>query len=171
MIKDKIQEALNKQVNWELYSSYLYLSMAAYFASAHLKGFANWMRAQVQEEIVHAIKFYDYLIERGGTVTLSSIESPPTQWTSHLSAFEQVYTHEQKVTKLIHELVGLAASEQDYATSVFLQWFVKEQVEEESSAHTVLQQLRRIGGGGEGLYILDHELAKRVFIPAGAPKP
>lgn len=171
MIKDKIQEALNKQINWELYSSYLYLSMNAYFASAHLTGFANWMRAQVQEEIVHAMKFYDYLIERSGTVTLSSIESPPTQWTSPLSAFEQVYTHEQKVTKLIHELVGLAAFEQDYATSVFLQWFVKEQVEEESSALTVLQQLRGIGGGGEGLYILDRELAKRVFIPTGAPKP
>jgi len=146
MIKEKIQDALNKQINAELYSSYLYLSMSAYFESINLKGCANWMRVQTQEELVHAMKFYDYLIERGGKVILSSIESPPTEWPSPLAIFEQAYQHEQKVTGLINGLVDLAIAEKDHATNNFLQWFVSEQVEEEASADEVAQKIKLMGG-------------------------
>ena len=165
MIKEKIQEALNKQLNAEYYSSYLYLSMAAYFESMNLKGFAHWMRVQTQEEMVHVMKFYDYLIERGGKVTLSPIEGPPTKWSSPLTAFEHAYQHEQKVTGLINDLVDLAMSEQDHATNNFLQWFVSEQVEEEASTDEVVQKLKLIGKDSGGLFMLDRELAQRVFTP------
>ncbi|MBW1769487.1 MAG: ferritin [Thermodesulfobacteriota bacterium] len=165
MIKKKMQEALNKQLNAEYYSSYLYLSMAAYFESMNLKGFANWMRIQTQEEMVHVMKFYDYLIERGGKVTLSSIEGPPIKWSSPLAAFENAYQHEQKVTGLINGLVNLAIAEQDHATNNFLQWFVSEQVEEEASADEVVQKLKLIGKDSGGLFMLDRELAQRVFTP------
>jgi len=165
MIKKKMQEALNKQLNAEYYSSYLYLSMAAYFESMNLKGFANWMRIQTQEEMVHVMKFYDYLIERGGKVTLSPIEGPPIKWSSPLAAFENAYQHEQKVTGLINDLVNLAIAEQDHATNNFLQWFVSEQVEEEASADEVVQKLKLIGKDSGGLFMLDRELAQRVFTP------
>jgi len=165
MIKEKMQEALNQQVNAELYSSYLYLSMAAYFESINLKGFASWMRVQTQEELVHAMKFYDFIIERGGKVLLSSIEGPPTEWVSPLAIFEHAYEHEQKVTGLINKLVDLSADEQDHATSNFLQWFVAEQVEEEASADEVVQKIKLMGDASGGLFMLDRELAQRVFTP------
>lgn len=165
MIKEKIQDALNKQINAELYSSYLYLSMSAYFESINLKGFANWMRVQTQEELVHAMKFYDYLIERGGKVLLSSIESPPTEWPSPLAIFENAYQHEQKVTGLINKLVDLAIAEKDHATNNFLQWFVSEQVEEEASADEVVQKIKLMGDARGGIFMLDRELAQRVFTP------
>jgi len=165
MIKEKMQEALNQQVNAELYSSYLYLSMAAYFESINLKGFASWMRVQTQEELVHAMKFYDFIIERGGKVLLSSIEGPPTEWVSPLAIFEHAYEHEQKVTGLINKLVDLSAAEQDHATSNFLQWFVAEQVEEEASADEVVQKIKLMGDASGGLFMLDRELAQRVFTP------
>jgi len=165
MIKEKIREALNQQLNAELYSSYLYLSMAAYFESINLKGFANWMRVQTQEELVHAMKFYDFIIERGGKVVLSSIEGPPTEWASPLAVFEHAYEHEQKVTGLINNLVDLSAAEQDHATSNFLQWFVAEQVEEEASADEVVQKIKLMGDASGGLFMLDRELAQRVFTP------
>lgn len=165
MIKKKIQQALNKQLNAELFSSYLYLSMAAYFESVSLKGFANWMRIQTQEELVHAMKFYDYLIERGEKVTLTSIEGPPTEWASALKVFEHVSQHEQKVTSLINDLVNLAISERDHATTNFLQWFVSEQVEEEASANEVVEKLKLMGDARQGLFMLDRELAQRVFTP------
>ena len=168
MIKKKIQQALNKQLNAELFSSYLYLSMSAYFESINLKGFANWMRVQAQEELVHAMKFYDFLLERGGKVNLSSIEGPPTEWASPLKVFEHVYQHEQKVTSLINDLVTLAISEKDYATSNFLQWFVSEQVEEEASADEVVQKLKLISDARSGLFMLDRELSQRVFTPTSA---
>jgi ferritin len=165
MIKVKIQDALNKQLNAELYSSYLYLSMAAYFESVSLKGFANWMRVQAQEELAHAMKFYDYIHERGGRVALTSISAPITQWDSPLAAFEQVYKHEQKVTGLINDLVTLATAETDHATNNFLQWFVAEQVEEESSADEIVQKLRMLSEDRSGLFILDQELGQRVYTP------
>jgi ferritin len=165
MIKEKIQDALNKQLNAELYSSYLYLSMAAYFESVNLKGFANWMRIQAQEELLHSMKFYDYIHEKGGRVILASIDAPLTQWDSPLAAFEQVYEHEQKVTGLINNLVTLALSEADHATNNFLQWFVAEQVEEESSADEIVQKLRLLGKDSSGLFLLNQELGQRVFTP------
>jgi len=168
MIKEKIQDALNEQINAELYSSYLYLSMSAYFESNNLKGCANWMRVQTQEELVHAMKFYDYLIERGGKVVLSSIESPPTEWPSPLAIFENAYQHEQKVTGLINELVDLAIAEKDHATNNFLQWFVSEQVEEEASADEVVQKIKLMGDARGGIFMLDRELAQRVFTPPTA---
>ncbi len=168
MIKERIQGALNQHLNWELYSSYLYLSMSAYFQSINLKGFAHWMRVQVQEELVHVMKFYDYLIQRGGRVTLSSIEEPPSEWGSPLEAFEHAYKHEQKVTGLINNLVALSVSEQDHATNIFLQWFVTEQVEEEASADEVVQKLKLVGDAAGGLFMLDNELSQRVFTPPTA---
>ena len=165
MIKVKVQDALNKQLNAELYSAYLYLSMTAYFESTSLKGFANWMRIQAQEELFHAMKFYDYINERGGRVNLTSISAPSAQWDSPLAAFEQVYQHEQKVTGLINDLVTLAISEADHATNNFLQWFVAEQVEEESSADEIVQKLRLLGEDGSGLFMVDQELGQRVFTP------
>ena len=168
MIKERIQDALNEQINAELYSSYLYLSMSAYFESINLKGFASWMRVQTQEELLHAMKFYDYLIERGGKVVLSSIESPPTEWPSPLAIFEQAYQHEQKVTGLINELVDLAIAEKDHATNIILQWFVSEQVEEEASADEVVQKIKLMGDARGGIFMLDRELAQRVFTPPTA---
>lgn len=165
MIKVKIQDSLNKQLNAELYSSYLYLSMAAYFESVSLKGFANWMRVQAQEELIHAIKLYDYIHERGGRVMLTSVNAPMAQWDTPLAAFEHVYQHEQKVTTLINNLVNLAISEADHATNNFLQWFVAEQVEEESSAVEIVQRLRLLGEDRSGLFFLDQELGQRVFTP------
>lgn len=165
MIKEKIQDALKNQLNAELYSSYLYLSMSAHFESVSLKGFANWMRVQAQEELTHAMKFYDYIQERGGRVTLTSIDAPQTQWDSPLDVFEHVYKHEQKVTGLINDLVDLALSEADHATNNFLQWFVTEQVEEESSADEIIQKLKLVGEASGGLLMLDQELKQRVFTP------
>lgn len=165
MVSEKMQEALNKQLNAELYSSYLYLSMSAYFHSVNLAGFANWMRVQAQEELVHAMKFYDYVNQRGGRVTLLPVEGPPTEWHSPLAVFEDTYQHEQKVTGLIHELANLAVSENDHATKTFLQWFVTEQVEEEESADELVKKLKLIGDSANGLFMMDRELAQRVFTP------
>ncbi len=129
MIKEKIQAALNEQLNAEMYSSYLYLSMSAYFESVALKGFANWMRVQTQEELIHAMKFYDFIQESGGKVILTAVDAPQIQWDSPLAAFEHVYQHEQKVTGLINNLVNLAVTEADHAANNFLHWFVTEKVE------------------------------------------
>lgn len=170
MLKEKIQEALNKQLNAELFSSYLYLSMSAYFESINLKGFAHWMRIQTQEELVHVMKYFDFLIERGGKAILSSIESPPTEWASPLAVFEHAYQHEQKVTGLINDLVNLAISEKDHATNNFLQWFISEQIEEEASADEVVQKIKLMGVASGGLFMLDRELAQRIFTPPTAPK-
>ncbi|UCE37708.1 MAG: ferritin [Thermoplasmata archaeon] len=165
MMNEKIQEALNEQLNAEIYSSYLYLSMSAYFQGTDLAGFANWMRVQAREELMHAMKFYDYINERGGRVKLKEIAAPQLEWESPQAAFEHVYSHEQKVTNLINDLVNLAISEKDHATNNFLQWFVTEQVEEEASANGILQKIKIIGGEGSGLFMLDQELGQRVFTP------
>jgi ferritin len=160
-----MQAALNKQVNAEFYSAYLYLSMSAYFESINLKGFANWMRIQFQEETAHAAKFYDFIGERGGRVLLEAIEMPKTAWDSAIEVFEDTLKHERHVTSLIHNLVSLAQEEKDPATGSFLQWFVDEQVEEEANADEMLQQLKLIEGQGAGLFMLDREARQRVFTP------
>jgi len=161
MLTEKMQTALNGQLNAELYSSYLYLSMNAYFKSVNLDGFANWMHYQAQEELEHSLKFYDFIIQRGGKVVLSQIEAPPTEWDSPMAVFEATLAHEQKVTGLINDLVEIAHEERDHATTIFLQWFVSEQVEEEESVGGVLEQLKLMGDAKGGLFILDRELAKR----------
>lgn len=161
-----LEKALNEQLNAELYSSYLYLSISAYFSDAGLAGFANWMRIQAQEERDHAMMFYDYIIERGGKVLLTEIAAPRTEWENPVAAFEQVLEHEQKVTSLINNLADLAISEKDHATNIFLQWFISEQVEEEASAKDVLSKLKLIGGEGNGMFSLDKDLAARVYTPA-----
>lgn len=166
MISNKIQEAFNEQINAELYSSYLYLSMSAYFESISLPGFAHWMRCQAQEEVVHAMKFYTFISERGGSVQLKAIDGPPTEWESPQAVFEAAYAHEVKVTGLINALVDLAIQERDHASNNFLQWFVAEQVEEEASADEVLQKIKLAGDHGGGLFMLDRELGQRVFTPA-----
>ena len=168
MISKKMEEALNEQVNAELYSAYLYLSMESYFKSLNLNGFANWMRVQTQEEVAHAMKIYDFVNERGGRITLKAIEGPQTEWDSPLAVFEAVYVHEQKVTGLINDLVDLAIKEKDHATNNFLQWFVNEQVEEESSADEVVQQLKMMENAPGGMFMLDRELGQRIFTPPAA---
>lgn len=165
MISDKMEKALNGQVNAEMYSAYLYLSMESYFKSLNLNGFANWMRVQTQEEMVHAMKIYEFINERGGRVTLKPIDGPPTKWESPMAVFEAVYAHEQKVTGLINQLVDLAIEEKDHATNTFLQWFVNEQVEEESSADEIVQQLKTMENAPGGMFMLDRELGRRAFTP------
>ncbi|AAB84664.1 MULTISPECIES: ferritin [Methanothermobacter] len=165
MVSERMQEALNRQLNAELYSAYLYLSMAAYYEASDLPGFANWMRVQAQEELSHAMKFYDYLVQRGARVVLDEIEKPPFEWESPLEVAKHVLEHEKKVTGLINDLVDLAISERDHATNNFLQWFVAEQVEEEESAGSLLQRVRLASDSPSGLLMLDAELAKRVYNP------
>jgi len=163
MISKKIEDALNDQINAEMYSAYLYLSMVAYFESVNLAGFATWMRAQAQEEMVHAMKIYDFVNERGGRVLLKSIDAPTTEWDSPLAAFEAAYAHEQLVTGRINDLVDLAVAEKDHATNAFLQWFVNEQVEEETSADNVVQNLKMAQNAPGALFMIDRELGTRVF--------
>ncbi len=168
MLSEKMQEALNTQINKELYSSYLYLSMAAWCESVNLSGFAGWMTVQAREEVSHAEKFFGYLNERGGRVLLQPIAGPPTEWGSVREVFEQVLEHERLVTSLINGLVKLARSEDDYASEAFLQWFVSEQVEEEASASAAVEKLKLAGDRGGGLFMLDREMGTRIFTPPAA---
>jgi ferritin len=168
MISKKMEDALNEQVNAELFSAYLYLSMESFFKSKNLNGFANWMRVQTQEEMSHAMKIYGFIDERGGRISLKAIDGPQTEWDSPLAVFEAVYEHEQKVTGLINDLVDLAITEKDHATNSFLQWFVSEQVEEEASADQAVQQLKMIENAPGGIFLFDRELGQRVFSPPAA---
>jgi ferritin len=161
MISKTLEAALNKQVNRELYSAYLYLAMSSYFETVNLKGCAKWMRLQAKEEQMHALKIYDYIIARGGKVTLDAIEAPKAKWASAGNVFEEVYAHEQKVTGMINALVDLAIKEKDQATFETLQWFVKEQVEEEGNASDILNKIRIVGDVPEQLIYLDQQLGKR----------
>jgi ferritin len=161
VISKTLETALNRQVNRELYSAYLYLSMASYFETVSLKGFAQWMRLQAKEEQLHAMKMYDYIVASGGKVTLQEIEAPKSTWASAGKVFEDTYAHEQKVTGMINGLVDLALRENDHATVEMLQWFVKEQVEEEEHASEILNQIRIIGDVPGHLSDLDHQLGKR----------
>jgi ferritin len=167
MIDDKVRAALNGQYNAELYSAYLYMAMASYFESKNLKGFAKWMRIQVQEEAAHAQKFHDYILERGGRAAFGAIEAPKADWDSVLAVFEFAYSHEVVVTRSINNLVDVATEAHDHATYNFLQWFVAEQVEEEASFDGIVQQLRLAGNNGAALLMLDRELATRTFVPPG----
>jgi ferritin len=160
-IGTKMETAINKQIGEEFYSAYLYLSMAGYFESKNLKGFANWMKVQYQEEISHAMKLFDYVHERGGSIDLKAIEKPPSKWKSPLAAIQAAYEHEKKITKMIDKLYTLASREKDTATQVMLQWFVTEQVEEESSVGAVMEELKLVGNSGNGLFLIDKELGKR----------
>ncbi len=168
MLNSKIEKAINNQINAEIYSSYLYVSMGMYFESADMSGAAKWMNAQAQEELVHAEKFMNYVNERGGRVVLEAIEKPPVEWKSGLATFEAALDHERKVSSLINELVSLARSENDYMTDNFLQWFVSEQVEEEASAGEVVRKMRLAGESGGGRFMIDKELGLRVFTPPAA---
>jgi ferritin len=168
MLHERMEEALNRQINAELFSAYLYLSMSASFAALGLPGGANWMRVQAQEELFHASKFYDYVIERNGHVALQAIDEPPRDWTTPISMFEDALEHEQKVTGLIYDLTDLSVELRDHATNNILQWFIAEQVEEEASADEMVQRLRLAAGSPGALFQIDSEMAGRVYTPPAA---
>ncbi len=161
MIVKKIEDALNKQINAEFHSSFLYLSMSADFASKNFDGFANWFRVQAREEYEHAMKVYFHVIERGGKVKLAEIAAPKTSWKTALEAFNEVYEHERMMTGMIYNLMDLAREEKDYATEEMLRWFVNEQVEEESNTLKIVEQLKMIGDSKGSLFQIDHILGKR----------
>ena len=161
MIQEKMLKGLNKQINAELYSAYLYLAMSAHFETVNFRGFAHWLKIQAQEELGHAMRFYGYIVEIGEKVVLEKIETPPVKWASLLAAFTDTYKHEVKITGMINELVDMSASVKDHATNNMLQWFVSEQVEEESQTNEIVQKLKFIGDAKGGLLMLDHQLAKR----------
>jgi ferritin len=161
MLSKAVQDAMNEQIKNELYSAYIYLSMSAYYESLNLPGFAHWMRLQAQEEVEHAIKFFDHINDRGGRVELMAIDAPPIEFDSPLAAFKMAYEHEQKVTGMIHKLYKLAIQENDFPAQSMLQWFVDEQVEEEKSALEVVEQLEMVGEHKMGLFMVDRELGQR----------
>ncbi len=168
MLNPKVQDAINEQINAELYSAYLYLSMAQYFEAEGLAGFANWFKIQFQEEQAHATIFMNYVNQSGGRVMLKAIDAVPTTWDSPMEVFRATLEHEQKVTALINSLYTLAMQEEDYATRDRLNWFVGEQVEEEDNCRALIDKLRLIGDNGMGLYMLNTELAARTYA---APSP
>lgn len=165
MLSKKLEKELNKQINAELFSAYLYLSMASYLDYKNLTGFAHWLIMQFKEEQSHAQKFYDYINGRGSRVIFSQIESPQSEWKDVIDVFENVYSHEQKITRLINNLVNMAMEEKDHATVNMLQWFVSEQVEEEASVSDILEKLKYIEGKGPGLFMMDRELMQRSIAP------
>lgn len=164
MISKKMCKALNNQINAELFSSYLYLSMSSWFSERSLSGFASWMRVQAQEELSHGMKIYDYILERGGKVKLGVIDQPESVWKSAVEVVEEVAAHEAKVTGLVNDLVDVALGEKDHAANIFLQWFVSEQVEEEASVGEVFERMKMIDGDSAGMFAMDMELGKRVFM-------
>ena len=161
MISKTMQDAISEQINKELYSSYLYLSMAAYFENKNLGGFAQWMRVQEGEEREHAMKFFNFLLERGGQVSLKAIDAPPASWKSDIELFKEVAAHEAKVTGLINALYELALKEKDYPAQVLLQWYINEQVEEEKNAAEIVSRLEMIERHETAVLQLDHQLSKR----------
>jgi len=162
MIGKRMEEALNEQINEELFSAYLYLAMAAYFHGEGLDGMARWMRLQAKEEVEHALKIFDHLVERGGKVTLRALKEPQGGWESPLAAFRAAYEHERHITGRIHELVELAQAEKDHAAFQMLSWFVAEQVEEEDQTRKAVELLERVGDSGHGLIMIDRELGTRT---------
>lgn len=163
MISKVMEEALNKQINEEMFSAYLYLSMAAYFEEKGLKGFANWMKVQYQEETFHAMKMYDYLLSRGGSIKLYAIAEPQKEWNSPLEVFKATLEHERHITKCINDLIDIAEKEKDRATFNFLQWYIDEQVEEEANDEEIIHKLELIKDNPNALFMIDRELASRVF--------
>jgi ferritin len=166
MANSKMLNALNDQIKFEYYSGYMYLSMSAYFSDLGLSGFAHWMRVQADEELLHAHKFYDYVIARGGKVTLQAIDAPPSKWKSPLDVFEEGLKHERFVTGRINMLMDTAVTAKDHASHVFLQWFITEQVEEEENFGDLVNKLKLIKGDGQGLLLLDRDLAARAAASA-----
>jgi ferritin len=165
MINKKVLDAINEQINKEVYSAYFYQSMAAYASYEGLNGIANWFNVQVQEELSHAKVFYNYVIQQGEKIELKAIEQPPVEFESPKQLFEQTLEHEKYVSRLINDLYSLAKKENDNATEILLQWFVSEQVEEEANASDILSKFKMVGGEASGLFMIDTELAKRVFTP------
>lgn len=164
MINDNVGNVLNEQVNKEMYSSYLYLAMSAHFSDIGLLGFANWMRIQAQEEMAHAMLIYDFLIDRGYKVLLKSIDAPPNNWSSTIEVMEEVLKHEIYVTSLINNIVTVAEEVKDRATMSYMNWFIDEQVEEEANAQDIISKLKLIGDDKSALYLLDKDLAARIFV-------
>jgi ferritin len=162
-MNDNILKALNDQLQFEFYSAYLYLAMAAYFEDQGLEGMANWMEVQFQEEQTHALKIYRYIAERGGRIELQALDQPPRDWESPLAAFEESLGHEKQVTARINDLADLAVKNKDHATHNMLQWFISEQVEEESTVDAICTQMRLVGGEGHGLFMIDRELKGRTY--------
>ncbi|HBE94580.1 MAG TPA: ferritin [Desulfovibrio sp.] len=168
MLSKKMEKAINDQITWEFYSAYIYLAMAGWFQEQGLPGFGNWMEVQYQEEVFHATKMFHYVLEAGGSVDLGAIAKPKVRWKKPVDAFQEALAHEQGVTARINALVDLAQKEKDHATNNFYQWFVSEQVEEEANVTDILGKLKLVGDGG-ALFMLDKDLAARVFTPpAGA---
>lgn len=165
MLNQKMEEAINAQINAELYSAYLYLSMATWFEEQQLPGFSVWMRVQAKEEMTHALRFHNFVNDRGGRVKLTPIDGPPTDWDSPLAVFEATLAHEQKVTGLINDLMALAIEENDFASQGFLGWFVDEQVEEEAGATDLVGKMKLMQDAPGGLFMLDKDLAARIFTP------
>ena len=157
----KLQDAINKHINAEFYSAYLYLSMAAYFEATNLRGFAHWMRVQHDEEVAHALKLFDFVNDRNGRVALQSISQPPIDFTSALEVMQHTLKHERQVTSMIDQLYNLAHSEKDNATHVLLEWFFEEQVEEEKAVSDLIEQLKLVGDDGTGMLMLDARLGER----------
>ena len=168
MLNKRVENALNSQLNKELFSAYLYMSMAAYFESTNLAGMANWMSVQAQEEMTHAMKFYSFINERNGRVLLWQVNEPPQSWNSPLEAFEAALGHEEYITRSIYDLVDIAQEERDHGTRVFLNWFITEQAEEEANVTKVVEQLKLIKDHPGGLFMMDKELGSRVFVPPAA---
>ncbi len=169
MMSKTMQDALNEQMKHEFYSSYLYLSMSAFCDGANLPGLARWMRAQAQEETKHAMKIFDYLLDRGGRVELQQLSRPPAEFTTPREVFEQAYQHEKQVTASINKVYGLAVDERDFASTAFLDWFVREQVEEEKTSGLLAEQMRMVGEDRPGLLMLDRELGQRKSGEATPP--
>ncbi len=163
-MKERVAEALTKQVNKEFYSAYLYLGMSAYFQEKNLSGFANYMRVQAQEEMTHAMKMFDFLIERGEKPALERIDGIKSDWKDIVEIFDASLKHERMISDSINNILEIAFDEKDYATANMLQWFVSEQVEEESNAENILEQLKMIEGKGPGLFMLDREMQNRTFV-------
>lgn len=162
MIPEKVLRLLNEQVGKEIYSAYLYLSMASYFDAEDFQGFAHWMKVQAKEELGHAMKIYEFIYERGGRVELPALEKPTCHWNSPLEAFKQALEHERFITSSIHNILELARTENDHPTANFIQWFVKEQVEEEAQVELIVKKLQKLGDSPVALYMLDRELGNRT---------
>ncbi len=163
MLSKKLLDAINDQMNFEIYSAHIYLGMAGYCADLGLSGFENWFLVQYEEELFHAKKFYGYINEKGSRVAVKGFEDPVNEYGSLLEVFETALSHEQKVTARIYNLMDIATDEREHATKSFLQWFIDEQVEEESNVSDLINKIKLVKDSG--LYLLDQELANRVFTP------
>ncbi len=165
MLSKKMEKALNEQINKEMYSAYLYMSMSAHSTNIGLSGFANWFMVQYHEEMEHAMKIYDYVHEQGGKVKLMAIDEPLSAFKGPMDMFQKTLKHEQFITKSINDLMDLAIKEKDHATQIFLQWFVTEQIEEEGNDNEIIDKLKLAGDKGNGLFMIDKELEARVYVP------